>query len=246
MAMNSIICILNRKLGLALLCLSVFVPALATVEVSVTGEWIPPTPQTEISVPFPFMARHLGKGYAEVLFVVDKQGIPGDFVILKDTNPVFSQAIINTISKVRYEPAMVNGEAVPSRVIFKDYFHFQLGAAVVHATDKRPSSTSDLEQMATDRVHSPDELDQPLTAVEKTAPEYPEALLEISLGGGVLVEFYVAKDGSVKAPIVISSSHEMFSESALRAMGNWKFNAPKISGKPVTVVARQQFSFGTE
>lgn len=174
--------------------------------------------------------------------MVDEQGIPRDFVVLKETHPAFGQAIIRTIRRVTYEPAVVNGEIVRSRVTFRNHFHFVGGAAMRHATEKWPSK-SELPEMATARVHSVNELDQPLTAVEKAAPKYPEALLEISLVGGVLVEFYVAEDGSVKAPTIISSSHQMLSESALRAIGNWKFNSPRISGKPVTVVARQQFSF---
>ena len=230
------------KITIALLCLSVFVPASNAAEVSISGEAVPPTPLRKISVPFPMLARNLVHGYAEVLFVVDKQGIPRDFVVLKETHPSFGRAIIQTIRKVMYEPAVVNGETVRSRVIFRNHFHFVGGAAMRHATEKWPSK-SELPEMAMARVHSLTELDQPLTAVEKAAPKYPEALLEISLVGGVLVEFYVAEDGSVKAPTIISSSHQMLSESALRAIGNWQFNAPRMSGKPVTVVARQQFTF---
>ena len=230
------------KLGIALLCLSLSIPSSQAVEVSISGEGIPATPLEEISVPFPLMGRHLVFGYAEILFVVDAQGVPGDFVVLKETSPAFSKAMIQTIRKAKFEPARVNDEIVSSRVIYKNYFHFVGGAAIRHGTEK-VASKSDLEQSAAIMVHALEELDLPLTAVEKVAPEYPEVLLEAALGGGVLVEFYVAEDGSVKAPAVISSSHEMFSESALGAIRNWKFNPPLISGKPVTVVARQQLSF---
>lgn len=233
---------LYGKLGIALLCLSVFAPTSQAVEVSIAGEGVPATPLKEISVPFPLLGRHLVFGYAEVLFVVDEQGAPAEFVVLKETHPAFGDAIIQSIRKVKFEPARVNDEIVSSRVIFRNYFHFVGGAAIRHATEKVPSK-SELEQTATTMVHALEELDQPLTAVEKVAPEYPAALLEAALGGGVLVEFYVAEDGSVKAPAIISSSHEMFSESALGAVRNWKFNPPLISGKPVTVVARQQLSF---
>ena len=230
------------KFGIALLCLTVFVPASQAVEVNILGEGIPATPLQEISVPFPLLGRQMVFGYAEVLFVVDARGVPGDFVVLKETNPVFSDAIIRTIRKAKFEPARVSDEVVSSRVIYRNYFHFVGGAAIRHGTEKVPSK-SEMADTATVRVHDPAELDQPLTVVEQVAPAYPEALLEAALGGGVLVEFYVAEDGSVKAPLVISSSHEMLSESALAAIRNWKFNPPLISGKPVTVVTRRKISF---
>ena len=230
------------KLGIALLCLTVFVPASQAVEVSARGEAVPATPLEEISVPFPLLGRQLVFGYAEVLFVVDEQGVPGDFVVLKDTNPAFSLAVIQAIRKVTYEPARVNDEAVPSRVIFRNHFHFQGGAALRHATEKVPSK-SELAESATVRVHAVEELDQPLTAIEDVALEYPETLLDSSPGGEVLVEFYVAEDGTVRAPAIISSSHELLSESVLEAIGSRKFDTPRISGKPVTVVARRKISF---
>jgi TonB family protein len=233
---------LYAKLGIALLCVSVIVPTSQAVEVSISGAGVPATPLKEISVPFPLMGRQLVFGYAEVLFVVDKQGDTSDFVVLKETNPLFSEAIIQTIRHAEFEPARVNDEIVSSRVIYRNKFHFVGGAAIRHGTEKVPSR-SELEQTATPMVHAVEELDQPLNAVETVAPEYPAELLEAALAGGVLVEYYVAEDGSVKAPAIISSSHDMLSESALGAIRNWKFDPPLISGEPVTVVAHQQFSF---
>jgi TonB family protein len=233
---------LYGKLGMALLCLTVFVPASQSVEVSTPGEAVPATPLEEISVPFPLLGRHLVFGYAEVLFVVDEWGVPGDFVVLKDTNPVFSLAVIQTIRGVTYEPVRVNDKAIPSRVIFQNHFYFQGGAALRHATEKVPTK-KELAQTATVRVHAVEELDQPLEAIDKVALEYPEALLESSPGGGVLVEFYVAEDGTVRAPAIISSSHAMLSELVLEAIGKRRFNSPRVSGKPVTVVTQQKFSF---
>ena len=232
-----------RKLGIAFLGLLVLVPTSKAVVVSTSGEGVPATPLTKISVPYPITAQYLVTGYAEVLFVVDEWGIPGDFVVLKETHPAFSQATIQTIQKVIYEPARVGDEAVSSLVVLKNHFYFE-GVALDLAAGEQLPTKSELEQTAPVRVHSLNELDRWLTPIQKVPPEYPQTLLDPLIVGGVLIEFYVDKHGSVKAPMVLSTSHELFSRSALRAIRQWKFQTPLFAGKPETVIARQQFNFG--
>lgn len=221
----------------------IFAATARAMEVTVQGEGIPPVLLEEILIPYPYIARNEVYGYAEVLFVVDEQGVPRDFVVLRDTNPAFSRAIIWAIEDVRYEPAKINGVAVPARMIFKNHFHYRGQAALLGPEETLPDRKEIVAQ-AVDRVRSLDELDAPLTAVEKVAPSYPESLQDEALAGGVMVEFYVSPEGTVKAPMEVTTSHPAFSAAALEAIRAWRFEPPRVNGKPVTTVARQPFSFG--
>ena len=64
----------------------------------------------------------------------------------------------------------------------------------------------------------------PLVRIE---PDYPMRARQRQLEGWVAVVFTISKVGSVKDPVVHSSSHTLFSEPALRAVRKWKYN-PKI------------------
>lgn len=213
------------------------------MEVTVQGEGIPPVPKEEILIPYPYVARHQVYGFAEVLFMVDEQGVPGDFVVLRDTNPAFSRAIVEAVSNTRYEPAVVNGEPTAARVHFRNHFHF-LGQAALLGPEETLPNREELEASAKSYVYDIEMLDRPLDVVNRVMPVYPETLKDEPVAGTVMVEFYVTKDGQVKAPAVISGSHPLLDKAALEAIRGWTFSPPLVDGKPVTAVARQPFRFG--
>jgi TonB family protein len=203
---------------------------------------IRPIPLKPIDVPFPWFATSEVSGYAEVLFEVDEGGNPRDFVILKATHRAFSIAIISSIKETRFQPAMQNGRPISVRVIHKNHFISDRQVAVRKIGDKSRPYRVD-EQTVDSLVFGQHELDNPISRIETTTPNYPDDLKKSNQAGGVLIEFFIDKLGSVRAPVVISSSHEVLSKSALEAIRQWKFSPPIRKGEPVTARARQQFNF---
>ncbi len=59
-------------------------------------------------------------------------------------------------------------------------------------------------------------------------PPYPESLEEEGIEGSVTLELMISKEGKVMKARVIKSDHELFSESALKTVKNYKFSAGRL------------------
>jgi len=65
-------------------------------------------------------------------------------------------------------------------------------------------------------------------------------------GGKVSVEFYIDETGRVRMPSVdleTNEAYEDLSATAIAAVGQWQFEPPTVKGRPVLVVAHQDFTF---
>ena len=60
-------------------------------------------------------------------------------------------------------------------------------------------------------------------------PDYPESLEEEGIEGSVTLELLISKEGKVLKAKVIKSDHELFSESALKAVKKYKFSPGKLA-----------------
>jgi TonB family protein len=193
-------------------------------------------------VPFPWVAASEISGYTEALIEVNNKGIVGDIVILKSTHRAFSLALINTIRNTEFHPAVKDGQAVAAQLIIKNHFVSDLNVVDKKIIEKTPPYRVD-EYTVKTLVFGQGDLDRPIVRIEAIRPTYPDDLKQTNQAGGVMIEFFIDKHGQVRAPKVVSSSHDSFSASAMEAIRLWKFNPPIRRGKPVTVRARQQFDF---
>ncbi len=203
-----------------------------------------PQPLKNIVVNYPILAQYEGTGFAEVAFLVDLEGNPTDFVVLQATHPAFGKAIIEAVQKVRFSPARRNGTPESAYLIHRTNFFMERAVMEMMPGEKVERDHSQRRSQST-RISSMSELDSPPKVIEKVVPVYPEELLEQSLTGGVLIEFYLGPDGKVRIPRVISTSHKSFSKAALAAIREWKYEPPLNKGHPVCVLTRQQINFGS-
>ena len=65
-------------------------------------------------------------------------------------------------------------------------------------------------------------------ALNPKTPPYPESLEDEGIEGSVTLELIISKEGKVLKAKVIKSDHELFSESALKAVKNYRFSAGKL------------------
>jgi TonB family protein len=63
------------------------------------------------------------------------------------------------------------------------------------------------------------------------------------LEGYVLAAYLISEKGLVEHPIVLRSTHEDLSRTALAAMETWRFVPGTVKGKPVATTAAQEFTF---
>ena len=66
-------------------------------------------------------------------------------------------------------------------------------------------------------------------ALNPKTPDYPESLEDEGIEGTVTLELLISKEGKVLKAKVIKSDHELFSESALKAVKKYKFSPGKLA-----------------
>jgi len=66
-------------------------------------------------------------------------------------------------------------------------------------------------------------------ALNPKTPDYPESLEDEGVEGSVTLELLISKEGKVLKARVIKSDHELFSESALKAVKKYKFSPGKLA-----------------
>ena len=74
--------------------------------------------------------------------------------------------------------------------------------------------------------------DGPLISIVRVQPTYPAAAEARGIEGWVDVRFDVMTDGQVVNIDVLSSSHRIFENSAIRAAQRFRFRAPVVNGVP--------------
>lgn len=71
--------------------------------------------------------------------------------------------------------------------------------------------------------------------IVQVAPQYPRRAADLGLQGFVTLEFTVTREGTVRDPRVLESSHEIFDRSAIDAVLRFRYRPRVIDGEPVEV-----------
>ena len=75
------------------------------------------------------------------------------------------------------------------------------------------------------------------------APQYPSAELYAGVNGHATIVFDVTEEGLLANFSVESASADAFAKAAIDALEHWRFDPPKLKGKPVKSRNRQSFPF---
>ena len=90
------------------------------------------------------------------------------------------------------------------------------------------------------------EVDQKPVAKFQLGPAYPYEMRKAGMGGDVLVEFVISKDGDVRDASVIGDPVPEFAEVALAAIRRWEFIPARKGGQPVDVRVKLHVFFEME
>ena len=86
---------------------------------------------------------------------------------------------------------------------------------------------------APDTVFHPGAEVKPAVVIYRVEPHFPQAALQIHMGGTVVVKCIVDKNGNVRDAEVVTSSFGAFNEPALNALQQWRFAPGSFRGKAV-------------
>ena len=84
--------------------------------------------------------------------------------------------------------------------------------------------------------------DQP-EVKKKVEPWYPELLKLAGIEGTVWVQAFIDEQGKVERAEILKSTHEAFSEAAIKAVKQWEFSPAMKDGKPIKAEVTIPFRF---
>ena len=86
-------------------------------------------------------------------------------------------------------------------------------------------------------------LDQPPELVKRIEPVFPTRLADDVQHGEATIEFFVAENGRVLLPKIVSASAPAFGHAAIQAVTDWQFTFPRQNGETTVAVLQRQFEF---
>jgi len=187
-------------------------------------------------------------GVACVAVSIDDTGRLVDYLVTAYSHPRFAENAVAALRKWTFEPAQLHGS--PRNCEADLTFRFEVeGVVVVSLT---PFSANELfrymivpNSEAFGAV-SQRQLDRVPTPTKVVNPVYPIELARDSRGGHVSVDFYIDEQGHVRMPSVsleTNEANESLAAIAVTTIGKWEFAPPTSNGRPVVLLARQDFEF---
>jgi len=191
--------------------------------------------------PAQLLADGVASGEVRISISVDKDGILKDSLVTAYTEQAFADVALAAIKRWRYHPAKAAGSPTASRSDL--IFEFRSTGVVVQTTSGahlrriyfnplneryqyKPCRLRDL-----DRIPTPVHVVTPLVNSDEKAH-------------AVTVEFYIDEEGNVRmAAVPREAAGDVYAAAAVAAVEQWRFEPPLRKGRPVLVLAQQEFKF---
>jgi TonB family protein len=238
-----------RNIGILVLCMSSLAGQAAFAQFELP-EYVPLKINQTVDATYPpsMVTAGVKSGAAGVAIAVDDKGKLTDYLVTAYTHSAFAEETLAALRKWTFEPARIHGAPRNSKADLT--FRFELEGVVVVSMDVilynelvhfKIAPNSDVYTACTlsqlDRIPSPTKVVRPV---------YPRELARSSRGGHVDVEFYIDPQGCVRMPSVSKEAIEanaQLAAVAVMAVEQWQFAPPVSKGKPVLVLAHQDFDF---
>lgn len=195
---------------------------------------------------YPFSMTTMGilNGAAQVVVSVDANGHLSDTLVIAYTNEAFADAAVAALKRWTYEPARVRGVPRASRAYV--LFTFKNDMGVMTQALPGMADASAVRAFSDDRyrykAYQLRDLDRIPIPAKVVSPNPPKG--SVAVKRTVTVEFYIDDQGRVRMPAVDrAEADDAYAAAAVRAVEQWHFEPPVRKGRPVLVLARQDFSF---
>ena len=87
---------------------------------------------------------------------------------------------------------------------------------------------------------------EPPRLTRPVEPVYPKALKDAGVEGQVETVFYVDRDGSVREPDIVYSTHPEFGDEVTKVLSKWRFAPARRKGRPIDQRVRMPIMFSIE
>jgi TonB family protein len=186
------------------------------------------------------------RGRAVLAISIAADGHVKDMLPLAYTNVRFAHTSMDALRDWHFTPARLDGEVVPVQLELT--FEYTLEGAVI-STNVSDHYLFDRFEYAGDNAltYQPvgaGHVDHPPVRISGAAPSYAVNAEQEGVRGRVKVRFYIDEQGAVRLPAVTGTANPYLMEQAVMAVRTWKFEPVTKLGRPVLVVAQQEFNFG--
>ncbi len=201
--------------------------------------------QTEPAVfPLSLLNGIVTTGEATVVIDVDQKGQLSDYLVTGYSRKEFADSAVEALRQWKYEPPLFRGQ--PWASVQELQFDYTRTGAVVTFTGFEAMNAR-MEELVKGsfayRIYTLRELDRIPTPIQVVSPASPAADPK-ERQHTVTVDFYIDESGHVRLPSVMREEvGDAYAASALDAVRQWRFEPPMRKGRPVVVLARQQFNF---
>lgn len=200
----------------------------------------PPKAKAPIDPVYPAeLLRQRVSGSARIAYLIGADGQVYSSQVLEATHPEFGRSAQAMVEAWAFEPARLLDEPTPAvQVIQKDFLSAETAANGIIL-----DLLSELER-AQPRISSITKLDTPPKILERVEPVFPLRLHdENATTSQVVIEFFIAPDGSVLLPSAVGEPNPDLAWAALTAIAQWRFEPPRVHGRPVFARAQMPIVF---
>ncbi len=195
---------------------------------------------------FPEFLRRTGVLQGTVVAAIRHDGLgqADDVLVLESSDPRFTAAAIEAIQEWRFAAHPRSAAPVEQLVPIVRFLFTSSSVSVVSATvDAGRVSRTRVRADSPIELPNFSHLDTPPKVRAQPMPEFPAAL-KGQVGDGVaLVKYFVDREGRARVPVVVSATAPEFATAALAAVKQWRFDPPRLDGKPVIALETHTFRF---
>lgn len=188
--------------------------------------------------PFELLAEGV-TGSATVNAVIRPDGRVQEARILNATRPEFGLAARAAMEAWEFEPARKQGKPawalITREIKFERSGRDAPGESALRLLRVLKDGQPDIPGLA--------DLDALPLPVHQPVPLRPPGSRGADIGGTVVVEFFIDRDGRAQLPRALSSPDEGLAWAAVTAVSRWQFTPPLRGGQPVDVRASVPLEF---
>lgn len=190
---------------------------------------------------YPYEALLKGEaGSASVEFIVGANGVVRDVRVREASKPEFGAALAAAVETWRFSRAMINGQGVDVPLLKKAEFK---AVPLELTTEAEADPQTRLVKLArANAIGGGRGLDQRLSPLYRVLPAVPESA-KSGEKVTVTVEFVIDRDGRVRLPRFLNGPSEAYGWSAVTAVSQWVFQAPRRGGQPTDVKVQIPVAF---
>lgn len=202
----------------------------------------PPEPLGYLPPVYPYeLLRDGKKGRAVVAYVVDERGRVVQATVKQASRPEFGSALLAAVEAFVFKPALKAGRPCKAVMAYEETFDI-LGATFLVRNEDIDLLRQ--EKRKSKFIHAARDVDDELQATFRIPPRIP--LNAASATGQAEIAFIVDATGRARLPRIVSSTEDVFGYAAVQAVSTWRFEPPKVGGKPAAVRVRVPFNFNAD